>query len=71
VTSLQLLVGGLCVYCLSPQQRYHIAVPIPANVDAHFKIISALDGSYHFGYDTGENKYELTYCPKNMNVNIL
>jgi hypothetical protein len=33
-------------------------VPIPANAEAHFKVLNALDGSYHFGYDTGKNKYE-------------
>jgi hypothetical protein len=65
---LQLLVGRLCVYCLSPQQHYHIPVPIPANADAHFKTFNVLDGSYHFGYDTGENKHELSYHHHNTNV---
>jgi hypothetical protein len=58
---LQLLAGALCIHSLTPQQRYHVPVPIPANGDAHFKVLNAVDGSYHFGYDTGENKYEFSY----------
>ena len=58
MTFLQLLAGGPCIHSLTPQQRYHIPAPIPANAEAHFKVLNAFDGSYHFGYDTGEYKHE-------------
>ncbi|XP_069701786.1 cuticle protein 6-like [Periplaneta americana] len=59
VTIILFFAGSLCVHSLTPQQqRYHVVVPIPANEEAHFKILNALDGSYHFGYDTGLMKYQ-------------
>jgi len=58
MTFLQLLAGGLCIHNLTPQQRYHIPAPIPVNAEAHFKVLNDFDGSYQFGYDTGEYKYK-------------
>ncbi|XP_023725686.2 uncharacterized protein LOC111874421 [Cryptotermes secundus] len=53
-----LILGGSSICCLTLQHRYRTPVPIPANAEVHFKTLNTIDGSYHFGYDTGLMRYQ-------------
>ncbi|PNF14884.1 hypothetical protein B7P43_G05135 [Cryptotermes secundus] len=52
------ILGGSSICCLTLQHRYRTPVPIPANAEVHFKTLNTIDGSYHFGYDTGLMRYQ-------------